>query len=420
MVALIIGALSLAAWLYLLLARGGFWRCDQLLEAEIEFQDGTVSPMGWPPVVAVIPARDEASVISAALRSLFGQQYRGRFHIIVVDDHSSDPTALVATRTAEVAGRGSDLTVISAPPLKEGWSGKISAQAAGIAAAGRILPDVTWLLLTDADIRHGPNMLARMVAKAESEQRHLVSVMVLLKAEGLAAKLLIPAFVFFFQKLYPFRWVNDVKRRLAAAAGGAMLVRARTLHDIGGMDAIRAELIDDCALARRIKQKGRDEQRSIWLGLSRESVSLRPYPALSDIWRMVARSAYTELDHSVVRLAGTLIGMLLLYVAPPILALFGLMASVSDQLAIAGFLGLASWALMSLAFAPALTLYGRTTWWASLLPLAGFLYAVMTLDSALRHWRGKGGAWKGRTYARESGTRLKNAAGKGRHGHPSP
>ncbi|MBM3582364.1 MAG: glycosyltransferase, partial [Alphaproteobacteria bacterium] len=275
-------------------------------------------------------------------------------------------------------------------PLAPGWTGKLWAVHQGLAEAACFAPPSAYVLLTDADIVHESATLRRLVAKAETEQLYLVSLMVKLRCEAGWEKLLIPAFIFFFQKLYPFPWVNDPNRPTAAAAGGCMLVRRDTLADIGGVEHIRDRLIDDCALAREVKARG-----PIWLGLAEHAFSLRPYDRLGEVWRMVARSAFEQLNRSLSALLGTLAGMVVLYVVPPVAAVYGVAAGEG----FAALSGTGAWGLMAVAYAPTVRLYGLAPAYTLTLPLAGVLYALMTLDSARRHWAGKGGGWKGRSYS---------------------
>lgn len=373
-----LGAGSFLAWLYLAGLHGGFWRCDQRLGEPPE-------PQAWPAVAAVVPARDEAEVLAASLGSLLDQDY-GPFAVILVDDHSTDGTAEVARETAARHPRGERLTVLAAGELPPGWVGKMWAVAAGVEAARLENPE--YLLLTDADVVHGPGNLRRLVSKAEAEGLDLASLMVRLSCRTAWEKLLIPAFVYFFQQLYPFRRVNRAGAWTAGAAGGCMLVRASALAEAGGVAAIRGELIDDCALARRLKRRGR-----IWLGLAESERSVRPYGGLGGVWRMVARTAYTQLRCSPWLLAGTAVSLAWIYLVPPLLVLGG---PVHGNAA-AALLGAAAWALMTLTFVPTLRLYRRSRLWAPALPVAGLLYLGMTVDSARRHARGRGGGWKGRT-----------------------
>ncbi|HWA92906.1 MAG TPA: glycosyltransferase [Rhizomicrobium sp.] len=359
------GFLPLAIWVYLLSGRGMFWMTRE------RDADDAPEPKRWPSVVAVVPARDEADVIERAIGSLMRQDYKGEFKVILVDDQSSDGTGEL------VAG----CTVIKGAARPPGWTGKLWALKQGIDAAGT--PDYLWL--TDADIAHTPNNLAKLVARAEQGKLVLTSLMAKLHCGNPAERLLIPAFVYFFAMLYPFAWVNDPSNKLAAAAGGCMLVKRKALERAGGIDAIKSEIIDDCAFARLMKAQG-----PIWLGLTGRSVSLRPY-SFSDIRRMVARSAYAQLSYSPLLLIGTLIGMVLVYLAAPAAALF---AQGWAQLA-----GLIAWLLMAFSFAPMLRFYRVSVFVGFAMPVIGLLYALFTLDSAIQHRRGRGGMWKGRAQA---------------------
>ncbi|MBL8669023.1 MAG: glycosyltransferase [Alphaproteobacteria bacterium] len=389
-------ALSLLAWLYLLFLHGRFWKADQRLPPWRADRPPPITD--WPRVVAVVPARNEADVIGAAVGALLALDYPGGVPVVLVDDGSTDGTAdaaraAAATLGAQAAARLVVLTGAARPP---GWAGKVWAMAQGIAEAERLHPAATHLLLTDADIAHDPANLRELAVKAmgggPDGRRHvLVSLMVMLKADGFWERLLIPAFVYFFQQLYPFPWVNDPARRIAAAAGGCMLVERRALAAAGGMAAIRDRIIDDCALAGRLKPQG-----PIWLGLTPLTVSLRGYGGLAGVWHMVARSAYTQLRHSPWLLAGTMVGMLLLYAAPPAAAVAGWWR----QELLLQMLGIGSWLAMVWTMRPTLRLYGRPAPIGLALPLAGLLYALMTLSSAVAHWRGRGGAWKGRVAGR--------------------
>jgi hopene-associated glycosyltransferase HpnB len=376
--ALVIGAISLAAWIYLLLFRGWFW-----LMRERDNRDLPPEPAAWPAVVAVVPARNEADVIVRSVGSLLGQDYPGAFRLVLVDDNSEDGTGQAAAEAAAIGARAR-LSVIAGQPLARGWTGKLWAVAQGVDAASASAP--TYLWITDADIAHEPQTLRRLVARAEAGGLALVSLMARLQTGTWAERLLIPAFVFFFDMLFPFGWVNDPRNKLAAAAGGCMLVRREALEAAGGVASIRGEIIDDCALGARLKAQG-----PIWLGLTRASVSLRPYGSLGDIGRMVSRSAYAQLGYSPWLLAGTVAGMALVYLAAPALAAFGPGA--------ARWLGLAAWALMAAAFQPMLRYYRLSPLWGLALPLIGALYTAFTVQSAIDVWRGRGGMWKGRPQA---------------------
>ena len=378
-------ALSLAAWAYLVLGHGMFWT------ASVRLPGGDTDPPEWPAVAAVVPARDEAAFIGRAVRSLAGQDYPGEFAIVVVDDSSGDGTA----DAARAAAPDGCIEVVRGAGPPPGWTGKLWALDQGVRRAADIAPDAAFLWFTDADIEHAPDALRRLVRRAEADGCDLVSLMVRLNCESGWERLLIPAFVFFFQKLYPFRRVNDARSRTAGAAGGCMLVRRAALNRIGGLAAIRGDLIDDCALARAIKPGG-----GIWLGLTASTRSIRPYPALGDIWSMVARTAFHQLGYSATLLAGAIVGMALLYLAPP-LAVLGWPAH-GDGTALA--LGAASWVLMTVVYGPTLRLYGLSPVNRLLLPVAALFYVAMTADSARRHWSGRGGAWKARYHAPGGGT----------------
>ncbi len=361
--------LTLAIWVYLVLGRGFFWRAREAAPAP--------PPARWPSVVAVVPARDEAELVGPAVSSLLGQDYRGEFSVILVDDHSSDGTA-AAARAAE-AGNERSLKIVASRALPPGWTGKLWALSEGVR---QIAPPPELYLFTDADIVHHRTNLAELAERLEGERRDLVSLMVRLRCTSLAERFLIPPFVFFFALLYPFAWSNDPRRRSAAAAGGCVLIRRSAYERIGGYESIKGELIDDCALARAVKRHG-----SIWLGLTRRTVSLRAYPRIADIWNMVARTAYTQLRYSPILLGATVLGMAVTYLAPPLLLFAG---------GSAFWLGAASWLAMSGIYAPMLRFYGLSLAWAPLLPAASAVYLVATVASAWRHWRGRGGEWKGR------------------------
>jgi len=373
-VALAIGVVCLGAWIYLLLGRGFFW-----LARERDDLDLPPAPAAWPAVVAVVPARNEADVIARSVGSLLAQDYPGDFRVVLVDDASDDGTGSAA---AALPDPGARLSVITGRPLAKGWTGKLWAVSQGVEAAGA----PTYLWITDADIAHAPQTLRGLVARAEATQLALVSLMARLQTGTFAERLLIPAFVFFFDMLFPFGRVNDPKRRIAAAAGGCMLVRREALAAAGGIAAIRAEIIDDCALGAALKAQG-----PIWLGLTRTSVSLRPYLSLGEIGRMVSRSAYAQLRYSPWLLAGTVAGMLLVYAAAPVLAAFGG--------GWARWLGVGAWALMTISFQPMLRYYRLSPLWGLALPLIGAIYTWFTVDSAIQVWRGRGGMWKGRAQA---------------------
>ncbi len=375
--------LSLAIWIYLVCFRGQFWRTDQRLSTQFQSLDH------FPTICVIIPARNEADLLPITLRSLLTQDYPGPLNVFLVDDHSTDRTAEISRETAETLGKSHQLHILSAAPLPPGWTGKLWALEQGVQKAMTLEPD--YILLTDADIEHDRANLSQLVAKAIGDNRELVSLMVRLRCQSIWEKLLIPAFVFFFAKLYPFRWVNEPGNSIAGAAGGCSLIRREALTRIGGIQAIRQALIDDCALAEAIKSSG---SRRIWLGLSDSTRSLRPYDSLETIWTMVARTAFTQLNYSPLLLIGTVFGMSLIYLLPPVGAVFG---GLAGQWSIA-IPSLLAYLLMSLAYTPIVRFYRCPIGLAGCLPAIAFLYTLMTIDSARRHWQGKGGAWKGRVY----------------------
>jgi hopene-associated glycosyltransferase HpnB len=386
-------AVPLLIWLYLLLARGGFWRVRGQLDTTALIPAGSAPhpspapavPNGPPAprVVVLIPARDEAETIGTTVQSLLRQHYAGSIHIIVIDDESSDGTAQVArAAAAAVQGATRRLEVMRATSPPPGWTGKLWALSQGVQAALAIDPD--YLLFTDADIAHGPGHLDCLVRRAATEQRDLVSAMVLLSVDSFAERCLIPAFVFFFFKLYPPRWIASSTARTAGAAGGCMLIRPQALERIGGVAAVRSQLIDDCSLAGAIKGTG----ARIWLGLTRQARSLRRYGSFAQIGSMISRSAFNQLHHSYLLLAATLLGLACTYLWAPLLLLSGH--------AVPAALGAAAWALMSLAYLPIVRFYGLPALWCVTLPAIALFYAGATLHSAFQYRMGRGGVWKGR------------------------
>jgi hopene-associated glycosyltransferase HpnB len=373
--ALRVGAgISLVAWGWLALLRGFFWRTDIRLPA-------APAPATWPSVAVVVPARDEAAVLPATLPSLLAQDYPGPLRVILVDDGSSDGTgALVAREWPAVE-------LVRPEPPPPGWAGKLWALRAGVAAAGQ----VDLLLFTDADIAHQPGSLTALVRLAQAYGLDLVSQMARLRARTPWERLVVPAFVYFFALLFPMRWVNRPGRRTAAAAGGCDLIRPAALARAGGLDAIRGAVIDDVALARAIKRGG----GRVFLGLADGVRSVRAYPTLRSLWQMVARSAYAQLRHSPFLLAGTVLGLALVFLVPPVSTVVGLIT----DLRLAALGGLA-WLIMAGTYAPMLRYYGQPVLASLLLPVTATLYLAMTVDSARRHYLGRGAAWKGRTYAR--------------------
>ncbi len=436
--------ISLLIWLFLLLFWGNFWKADQRLEHPEPPDDALET---WPSVWVVIPARNEAEVLPVSLRSHLTQTYPGDHHILLVDDQSTDRTKDVARQVAAELNQSPRLTVLEGKPLPPGWTGKLWAMEQGYRwlqemTSRSLSPremarerdvqgsatqvnqptqnagNVDYVLFTDADIAHGENLLKSLVLKAEREQLDLTSLMVQLRRDTFWETLLIPAFVFFFQMLYPFPWVNNPQRKTAGAAGGCMLLKFSALERIGGVSCIRNALIDDCSLGAAVKAGG-----PIWLGLANPllnqmpasrldqsqassphsnpdvsantAISLRAYPHLQTIWDMVARTAYTQLHYSPWLLIGTLLGMALVYLIGPLAVLVGW---ITGDWGLVG-LGTGPWLLMALAYWPTLRLYGCSPVLAFTLPLIALFYTLMTLDSALRHWQGKGGSWKGRTYS---------------------
>jgi len=369
-------AATLAVWLYLLLFRGGFWR-----EFNTSADQRAAASEQPPRVVAVVPARNEAPVVARAIASLAAQEYRGYFHIVLVDDDSSDGTAEVA-RTAAPADR---LTVVRAEPLPTGWTGKLWALAEGIRHAATFSPG--YYLFTDADIVHPRDNVAALTGRAQAEGYDLVSNMATLECRTPAERALVPAFVFFFFLLYPPAWIRKTDRATAGAAGGCMLVRQSALERIGGLSTIRGSLIDDCALARAVKRNG----GRVWLGLSAGTRSIRSYGGFAEIGRMISRSAFAQLGYSTVVLAGTILGLAVTYLFPLLLTFLAPQPAAG--------MAAAAWLLMSVAYLPALRFYGRAWFGAPLLPVVAAFYLGATVHSAVAYWRGAGGRWKGRFQA---------------------
>jgi hopene-associated glycosyltransferase HpnB len=363
-------------WLYLLLERGGVWRVSaQLAPLPVDHDLART-------IVAVIPARNEAGVIGDAVRSLLQQDFGGSMHVVVVDDGSTDGTDGAAVQAAAGIGALAQLSVISGAPLPPEWSGKVWAMSQGVAAAARLAPD--YLLFTDADIHHAPENVAALLTIAEAQSRDLVSFMVKLRQDTLAEKILIPAFVFFFLLLYPPAWIARADRRIAGAAGGCILIRPAALERIGGLRAIRSQIIDDCALARAVKDAG----GSIWLGLTRSARSIRSYGSFTEIGRMISRTAFNQLRHSYALLTATIAGLILTYLLPPLSLLSGRPVAMA--------LGATGWILMSLAYAPVVRFYRQSPLWSVCLPAIAMFYAWATIHSAVQYSLGRGGRWKGR------------------------
>ncbi len=366
---LALAGVAVSIWLYLLFGRGLFWRLRETVLA------GVPVPRR---VAVLIPARDEGQVVGRSIQSIVAQDFPGPFHIFLIDDHSSDRTVEVARAAAEL----DLLTVIAAQQLPEGWTGKLWALAQGIRQAESFQPD--YLLFSDADIVHAPDGISRLVARAEAGSYDLVSWMVKLRCETFAERALIPAFVFFFFMLYPPSWTENARRRTAGAAGGCILLRWDALARIGGIAAIRGELIDDCALAKEVKRAG----GKVWLGVTSQTRSIRSYGTFGEIGRMISRTAFWQLRHSAILLAGTIAGMFVTYMLPPLL----LLTARPTVMALGAF----AWVLTMVAYAPSLRFYGLSLLWAPALPLVAVFYTGATIHSAVRYWRGRGGEWKGR------------------------
>ena len=369
MLELAVAACAALIWLYLFLFRGMFWRLRE------------EPPLAPPPscrIAIIIPARNESESIGRTLGSLAARQTTGPFHIFLVDDHSGDNTAGIARACAP----SDRLTVSAAPPLAPGWTGKLWALAEGIRQAESFHPD--YVLFSDADIVHAAGAIAQLVAQAESGGYDLVSWMVKLRVQTVAEKALIPAFVFFFFMLYPPAWTDSRRRRTAGAAGGCVLLRWDALMRAGGIAAIRSELIDDCALAKAVKNTG----GRIRLGVTSTTCSIRGYGTFGEIGRMISRTAFWQLRHSTLLLAGTVAGMFVTYMLPPLLLLTG----VPVVMALGGL----AWLIMTAAYLPSLRFYRLSPLWAPALPLVALFYTGATIHSAVRYWTGRGGEWKGR------------------------
>jgi hopene-associated glycosyltransferase HpnB len=370
--------LVLGIWVYLVLLHGRYWREKPLPAPKAALKH-------WPEIAAIVPARNEVPVIGEAL-ALLRQDYPGRLRVILVDDQSTDGTAETALGVAAAHDAADRLKVISGAALPQGWTGKMWAVQQGAEALEQFSPGAKYVWLSDADIAHDPDSLRGLVVRAETGNLALASLMARLKTDTLAERALIPAYVYFFQMLYPFAWINDRRKKTGGAAGGCMLVARKALKAAGGIAAIKGALIDDCALGRKMKAQG-----PVWLGLGDGVRSLRGYPAWGDVWRLIARSAFTQLHHSILLLLACVAGLALTFLMPPLL-------TIQPQIGIRAF-GIAAWALMSLTFIPTLNYYRQPVWWAPLLPLIALFYLAATVDSARRHLTGKGGEWKGRLQA---------------------
>ena len=381
-----IGIITLAIWLHLFFGRGWFWRVKKF---DADHSAGE-APAEWPSVIAVIPARNEAETIGQVVFGLLRQDYPGPFSIVIVDDHSEDATAALARRATLDSAAGERVRILNASPLPSGWTGKLWALHEGASSvqvsndhAPLEPPNFYWF--TDADITHSPDTLRRLVTRAHQKKLDLASLMVLLQAKSLPERALIPAFLYFFLMLYPPQWISDEDLSTAGAAGGCILLKGEALKRIGGFAAIRSQVIDDCALARKVKQSG----GRVWMGLTRESRSLRAYNNFAEIRDLIARTAFTQLRYSLLLLIGTLLGLGLTYVAP--------VALLFAHDLTARILGAAAWLLMSVSFFPTIRFYRLSPLLAPLLPIIAVFYSYATLVSALRFWHGKGAQWKGRS-----------------------
>jgi hopene-associated glycosyltransferase HpnB len=373
--------LVLTVWIVLFFVWGNFWQVWEFDSDRAQFP----APQQWPRVTAVVPARNEAAALEAVIHGLAAQDYAGEFSVVVVDDHSGDGTMEIAHRAAAAAKAASRIRIISAPELASGWTGKLWALNAGVNESAPAAPQFYWF--TDADVVHTPDTLRRLVSRAEADKLDLTSLMVLLRAETFAERLLIPAFLYFFLMLYPPKWIAKHNAKTAGAAGGCVLLLRTALERAGGLAAIRSEVIDDCALARALKRSG----GKIWMGLTRASKSLRSYENFSEIRDMIARTAFTQLRYSTILLAGTFVAMILTFLLPFTL-------TFSTNLHVWPF-ALAAWCLMTASFLPTVTFYRLRPIWAPLLPLAALFYTYATCLSAVGYWSGRGGQWKGRSQA---------------------
>lgn len=369
-------SISLLTWIYLLLGRGFFWKVNPVLCGDTPLTDRKKR------IVAIVPARNEAEVIGVSIESLLNQDLEPSPDVIVVNDNSSDGTVAVARAAAERSSRSRQLTIVSGMPLAPGWTGKLWALAQGVEVASKLNPD--YFLFTDADIEHEPSSVRRLVAIAENDGCDLASFMVKLRCESFAEKALIPAFVFFFFQLYPPKWIASTESKTAGAAGGCVLIRPAALERIGGLQAIRAALIDDCALAKAVKRSG----GRLWLGLTQQARSVRFYGSFGEIGRMISRTAFSQLQHSGLQLLGTLLGLFIVYAVPPVSLLTGHPFTI--------MLGITAWLLMCSCYWSMVRFYGLSGWWTAALPAIAVFYAGATLRSAVLYWRGKGGQWKNR------------------------
>lgn len=379
--ALIFAGVSLFIWIVLTFFRGAFWQI-LAFDDDISKQE---SLERWPRVVTIVPARDEAGTIARTVESLAKQEYPGELRVVIVDDHSEDGTGKLAQEAAGRAGACERVLILQGAALENGWTGKLLAMRQGVESSAAREAEYFWF--TDADIEHAPDTLRRVVQRAERNKLDLVSLMALSQVNSFPERVLIPPFLYFFLKLYPPSWTASRKRKTAGAAGGCILLRRAALERIGGLGAIRGEVIDDCTLAKAVKRSG----GGIWLGLTRKSVSLRTYASFTEIQDLIARTAFTQLGYSGLLLAGTLLGMSITYLLPVI-------CTFSAQ-PLVWRLGLAAWALMAITYLPTVRFYRMSPLWAATLPVAAAFYTYATWVSAMRYWLGRGGQWKGRAQA---------------------
>ncbi|HXA82659.1 MAG TPA: glycosyltransferase [Methylomirabilota bacterium] len=381
LLALILALVSLLIWVVLTFFRGAFWQV-LAFDDDIAKQESLTR---WPRVVAIVPARNEAEFIARTVDSLVKQDYPGELRVVVVDDHSEDGTGDLAREAAARAGASDRVLVRQGATLQSGWTGKLLAMQQGVESAGARESEYFWF--TDADIEHAPDALRRVVQRAETEKLDLVSLMALSQVNSLSEHLLIPPFLYFFLKLYPPSWIANREAKTAGAAGGCVLLKREALDRMGGLAAIRGEVIDDCTMANAVKRSG----GGLWMGLTRKSVSLRTYATFTEIKDLIARTAFTQLGYSSLLLAGTLLGMIVTYLLPVILTFSGQ--------PVVWRLGLAAWALMAITYLPTVRFYKLSPLWAAALPLAAAFYTYATWISAVRYWLGRGGQWKGRAQA---------------------
>ena len=327
-------------------------------------------------ITVLIPARNESQYIRRTIEALF-KQGKG-INIIVVDDQSVDGTAEQAKKFGVQVLSG------NAPP--PGWSGKLWALEQGLQHV-----HTPYTLLLDADIELMPGLIATLRTKAQQEGLAFVSLMAEPPMGCFIERLLMPPFIFFFKLLYPFSLANKPNSSVAAAAGGCIFVKTEALHYTGAFASLHDALIDDCTLAKRIKQA----DLKIWVGLSHSARIHRGYHKLKSIWEMVARTAYTQLHYSPVWLViCTLIMGCMFWLAP--------LAPLLSPSAATFIISALVWIVMLITYFPILIYYRRSLLWALTLPVAGTLYLAMTWTSAFRYWQGERASWKDRRYEKNT------------------